>query len=80
MSLRRFFVRTFRLDAVRVKIQGVVVDIEAPVLGNFLLTFFNLRVEKLLNAAALHAHQVIVMATFVQLKDCLAAVKVMPHQ
>lgn len=55
-------------------------NIEATVLGDFLLPFFNFRIVKFFHPTALHAHEMIVMAAFIQFKDCFAAIKVVPHQ
>ena len=69
-----------RFDAICVEIQGMVVNIESPILGHFLLAFFNLCIVKFLHAAALHADKMIVMAAFIQFKYCLATFKMMPYQ
>jgi hypothetical protein len=41
--------------------------------GDLILALLDLGVEELLNLAALHAHEVIVMAALIQLEDRLAA-------
>ena len=40
-------------------------NIEAPVLGNLLLPFFDFGIEELFHPTALHTHKVIVMAAFI---------------
>src|ERR1700704_6584429 len=73
-------VGTVRLDAVRVEVELVVVDLEAALLGDLVLALLDLGVVELLHAAALKAHQVVVVAALVQLVDRLAALEVVAHQ
>src|SRR5688572_23640757 len=72
--------RTLRLRAVRVQVELVVVDRETALACDALLALLDLRVVELLDAAALQADEVVVMAALVQLVHRLAALEVMAHE
>ncbi len=55
-------------------------DAKATRLCDFGLPFFDISVVKLLNVAALHAYQMIVMAALVELEHRLVRFKVVPYQ
>ena len=61
MTLALLAVGTVVLGAVDVEMQGMVVNRKAAFLGNALLAFFDLGIEKLLHLAALQADEVIVV-------------------
>src|SRR5258706_1463824 len=73
-------VRALRLDAVGVEVELVVVDREAAVLGDLDLALLDVGVVELLDAAALQAHEVVVVAALVQLVDRLAALEMVAYQ
>jgi len=73
-------VRAVGLGAVCVKMQGVFADREASLPGDPALALLDLRVEELLDPAALQAHQVIVVLALVQLEHRLARLEVVPRQ
>ena len=65
-------IRAARLGAVGVEVQRVLADLEAALARDLGLPLLDLRVVELLDAAALHAHQVVVMRALVQLEHRLA--------
>jgi len=58
----------------------MVVNLEAAVLRDLLLPLLDLGIEKLLDAPALHAYQVVVVAALVQLEYRFAGLEMMPDQ
>src|SRR5690348_11369291 len=68
------------LDAIRVDVELVVVDREAALLRDLVLALLDLGVVELLHAAALQAHQVVVVPALVELVDRLAALEVVAHE
>ena len=73
-------VRALRLQALGVEIERVLADLEAALAGDLGLALLDLRVEEFLDAAALQAHQVIVVPALVELEHRLAGLEVMAHQ
>lgn len=69
-----------RLGAICIQMQGVIVNAESAIFGDFELAFLDLGVIKLFDAAALQTYQMIVMITFIELEDGLAAFKMMAHE
>ena len=68
--------RTLRLQAVRIQVELVVVDGEAAVARDAILALLDLGVVELLDAAALQAHEVVVVLAFIELVYGLAALEV----
>lgn len=58
----------------------MLVDGKAAVLRHFDLAPFDLGVEKLLDASALQANEMVVVTAFVQLEDRLAAFEMMTNE
>ena len=58
----------------------MVADFEAVFLGHDILPLLDLRIEELLDLAALQADQVIVVRAFIQLEHRLARIEVMALQ
>jgi len=58
----------------------MIVKFKPAVFGNHLLATLNFFVKKLYNFAALHAHQMVVMSAFIQLKHRLARLKMLASQ
>ena len=73
-------VRAVGLDAVGVEIERVLADREAALGGDLGLPLLDLGVVELLDAAALHADQVIVVRALVQLEHRLAGLEMMADQ
>lgn len=65
-------VRAGHFGAVGIDRQRVVSDLEAFGVSHIVLAFFNLGVVKLLDLAAVQAHQVVVVLAFIDLVDGLA--------
>jgi hypothetical protein len=55
-------------------------DHEAALLCNRNLPLLDCFVVELLDPTALHAHEMIVMAAFIELEHCLAALEMMAHK
>lgn len=66
--------------AVRVQTQGMVGNVESLVLGHRLLALFDLRVVKLFHPAAVQAHQMVMVLTFVEFVNRFAAFKMAASQ
>ena len=73
-------IRTRGLHAFRVQVQRVLVDFEAALARDLGLPLFDLGVEELLDAAALQAHEVIVVAALIEFEHGLAGLEMMTHQ
>src|SRR5450432_1122124 len=73
-------IRARRLHAFRVQIQRMLADLEAAIAGDLGLPLFDLRVEKLLDASALHADEMVVVAALVELEHRLARLEMMTDQ
>jgi len=58
----------------------MIVKFKPTVFGNHLLATLNFLVKKLHYFAALHAHQMVVVSAFIQLKHRLARLKVLASQ
>src|SRR6185312_10198982 len=72
--------RAIGLDAVHVEVELVVVDREAAVARDLLLALLDLGIVELLHAAAMEAHEVVVVAALVQLIDRLPALEVVADE
>jgi hypothetical protein len=72
--------RTHHSRAFGVKIERVLADLEPALAGDSGLALLDLGIEEFLDAAALQAHQVIVVAALIELKHRLARFEVMPYQ
>ena len=72
--------RTFWFCTVRINVQRVIVDGKSKVGGDFFLARLDGRIMELFHMAALQAHNVVVVITFVELKHCFATFKVMAQQ
>jgi hypothetical protein len=68
------------LGAAGVQRQGVVLQLETAALGHGPLTAFDLGVEEFLDPAAAQAHQMVVVAAFVELEHRFAGFEVAAHQ
>ena len=73
-------IRTLHPRAFGVKIERVLADLEPALAGDSGLALLDLGIEEFLDAAALQAHQVIVVAALIELKHRLARFEVMPYQ
>lgn len=60
--------------------QRVFVYAEATLARNFLLTLFYCRIIKFFDAAALQAHQMVMMTALIELKNGFAAFEMMAHE
>jgi len=58
----------------------MLTDFKSSVIGNGMLTLFNLVIAEFFDMSALQAYDVVVMAALVQLKHCFSAFKVMTNQ
>src|SRR5262245_8247095 len=73
-------VRAVLLDAVGVQRERVAVQLEAALARDVVLPLLDLAVVELLDAAALQAHQVVVVPALVELEHRLAVLEVLPRQ
>src|SRR5450432_4298150 len=73
-------VRAVLLGAGRVERERVVLQLEAARHGNVFLALFDLGVVELLDPAAVHADQMVVVLAFVELEHRLAALEVVARQ
>ncbi len=55
-------------------------ELETPLLGNALLTFFNFIVKKLFHQSAIQAHQMVMVRAFIELEDSLARLEMVATQ
>ena len=76
----RLAIRTARLHALGVEIERVLSDLEAAIAGDLVLPLLDLRVVELLDAAALQADEVIVVAALVQLEHRLARLEMVADE
>jgi hypothetical protein len=72
--------RTRALGAIRVDMQGVIVNGEAAIRCSFFLTVFDFFIVKLFHSSALQANDVIVMPVLLEFENGLAAFEVMAHE
>lgn len=63
-----------------VKTECVVGNREAFLLGDIVLTLFNLSIVKLFNPAAVQTNQMVMVLAFIELIDRFAALKMAPTQ
>lgn len=63
------------IEAIHIQRQGVIHHHESPFAGDFGLTFFDRGIDELFHPATLHADQMIVMISLIQLIDRLAAIE-----
>src|SRR5579864_1146918 len=68
------------LGAIGVQVERVLADFEPTLLGDLRLALLDLGVVELLDAAALHAHEVIVVLPLVELEHRLAGFEMMPDE
>src|SRR5690349_23505414 len=72
--------RAARLRAVGVEVERVLADRETALLRHFQLPLLDLGIVELLDATALHAHEVVVMLALVELEHRLARLEMVPHE
>ena len=80
MVVARLAMRTHHSCAFGVKIERMLADLEPALAGDSGLALLDLGIEEFLDAAALQAHQVIVVAALIELEHSLARFEVMPYQ
>src|SRR5438552_16520158 len=78
LALGAGFVRAMRLGALGVQLQRMLANRKAAFRGDTNLALLDLGVVELFDAAALHAHEVIVMAALVQLENRLVGLEMVP--
>ena len=74
------FSRAIVAYAICVDMQRMVVNFEATRCSYLRLAFFDFRVIKFFNLAALHAHQVVVVAALVEFKHGLIGLEMVAYQ
>ena len=76
----QFAIGAILLDAFRINLQRMLANDKAALLGDTCLTFFDFRIDKFFNFAALHAHQMIVVVALIQFKYGLVTVKMVADE
>ena len=72
--------RTIILHAITVQSERVLGELETSLLGDSVLTFFNLVVEKLFHQPAIQTYQMVMMRAFVELENRLAGLEMVTTQ
>ena len=72
--------RTWFFGAIGINIQRVLMNTKTTLVGGFVLKLLNFLITKFFDMTTLQAHNMVMMAAFIQLKYRLAAFKVVAQQ